>query len=202
MVSRNEQTVRAEKKKRKKAKSATGRAAIKTRPTTLHKQAKACKIKNKKSTKRGSHCLPKNQCKHNGSGSGDMVRCIFCNHWYHCDCTDADITLDEAWTCTACRRMPQDIHNLQLQLKDIIQVNTNLSQKCIEVVDKTSAVQAKYSAMQVEYSDLEHVSYQLKTELQKMTDKFNSKKSENEHLKKGSSAAERQFEKSRAMRPT
>ena len=36
-------------------------------------------------------------CKHDRSGSGDMVRCCMCFHWYHEDCVKSDKSHDAHW---------------------------------------------------------------------------------------------------------
>ena len=74
-------------------------------------------------------------CKHGRSGSGDMVRCCMCFHWYHEDCVKSDKSRDAHWwLCHSCRGMSQRLILLETSIltltntvQELATVNTELS---------------------------------------------------------------------------
>jgi cell division protein FtsB len=170
------------KTKARKRKSA-GCKQTARRPSMKEKRKGVAKKKGKKKTLPGPHCLGAN-CKHNGSGSGDMMRCIICNTWFHCDCTQAKINEDGAWTCPTCRKMPYNIKSLQSQMKELIEANKELSLKFNTVFANYSASHAKYTALQAENDELHGKNVKLTDDVKTLNAKMKKKKEENEKLRK------------------
>jgi hypothetical protein len=98
--------------------------------------------KKKKSHKPGNHCLGA-KCKHSGSADGDMLRCIFCYRWYHCDCTNSSVNEDGAWPCPGCRKMPGTISKLECQMQQVLELNNEIVRKCTQLLTELSSCQAR-----------------------------------------------------------
>jgi hypothetical protein len=135
------------------------------------KKKKKKQPKKKKTYQPGNHCLGPKSCKYNGSADGDMLRCIFCYRWYHCDCTNSNVTDDGAWPCPGCRKMPGTIEKLESQMKKVLELNNEIVKKCTHLITELSSCQARNVALEAENDDLVAENNRLKNNLRTLEDK-------------------------------
>ena len=84
--------------------------------TDKDKKSKKSKKQNKNTINEGN-----NNCVCNGKKSGEMIRCNFCQLWFHLTCVGDDNDNEIGfWVCLECRILPSRIKNVESMLVSFI----------------------------------------------------------------------------------
>ena len=95
-------------------------------------------------------------CRHDRSGDGDMIRCCMCFRWHHEHCAaDGSIRQDTPWLlCPSCRSLPDTvrvmsdmIQSLQQNMDKILDSNTKLVNSVKDLTVKNERLLAQISSL-------------------------------------------------------
>ncbi len=117
------------------------------------------------------HCIAK--CKHNGSDSGNMIRCCLCASWFHEEFVGLTSSSDQGfWPCPECRQTGSRVQNLTLAVENLTTITTNLVEQVKEMKrtqeKENEELQTAKTALQTENTSLKESIATLNTKLPEM----------------------------------